>query len=185
MDDGQRALRSESTPPTPPSRLARTIDGGRTWGSLDTWPNKYGFRKYRLVVFPPGISPTERRYLRVARSWPTWGAALWLVLAVGLSGHGAGWTAVAYPTVAFLVSGAITFALARDLQANTRAMTAAVIAGYDDPAASAQFAHLHGLARTLLAADTMLDRGELTLVEYEAVWWMVYDALGQDTQNHV
>jgi hypothetical protein len=68
MDDGQFA------------RLPwwlRPLDGGPTWGSLDSYPRRFGVKRYRLVVFPPGISPEERRLLRLWRSWPVWGALLW------------------------------------------------------------------------------------------------------------
>ena len=38
-----------------------------------------GVTRYRLVIYPPGISETERRRLRVWRGWPMWGALLWIV----------------------------------------------------------------------------------------------------------
>jgi hypothetical protein len=43
----------------------RVIDGQRPWGSIDTGVSRQGFRRYRLVVFPPGISDFERRLLRL------------------------------------------------------------------------------------------------------------------------
>ncbi len=176
MDDGRRA----TVPPL--RRWVQALDDVRPWGSLDVWPNRYGFRKYRLVVFPPWIGPTERRYLRLARSWPTWGCALWLILAVALSAFGGGWNTLVYPTGVLLLTGAITFVLARDAYSHTRTLTAALLAGHDDPKAAARFERLEALARTLLAADTMQGRGEITVVEHEAVWWMVYEALGRETR---
>ena len=45
----------------------RLIDGDRPWGSIDIKPDRFGVTRYRLVVYPPGISESERRRVRVAR----------------------------------------------------------------------------------------------------------------------
>jgi hypothetical protein len=186
MDDARRAFgsnRAPVNPPTPSRWWLTAMDGTRPWGSIDVWPNRYGFRKYRLVVFPPGIGSTERRYVRLARSWPTWGAMLWLILVVALSGHG--WSTLIFPTAAFLLSGAIAVALTQGAHSNTRTMIAALIDGYDDPATTARYARLERLTRTLVTADSMRSRGELTIVEHEAVWWSVYEALEKEGRQHV
>lgn len=190
MDDGDRAVGSDSPPVDPLTRplkrrWARAVDGERLWGSIDFWPNRYGFRKYRLVVFPPGINPTERRYVRLARSWPVWGTTLWLILAAGLGGQGELWSTIAYPTAAFVLSGAVTFALAGSARMRVRTLSAILIEGYADERATAQYTQLELLARTLVVADAMHDRGELTVVDHETVWWKVYDALSPEGQANV
>ena len=58
----------------------RLLDGGRTWGSLDVSPSRYGVTRHRLVVFPPGISSDERVLLRLWRAWPIWATLMWLVM---------------------------------------------------------------------------------------------------------
>ena len=70
----------------------RLLDGERPWGSLVVQPDRFGVTRYRLVVFPPGISEPERRWVRLARGWPMWGA--------GGSRHGALKTVAALVTIA-------------------------------------------------------------------------------------
>ncbi len=48
-----------------------------------------------LVVFPPGISAPERRWVRLARGWPMWGALVWVVREIWLSQVTGPWTASA------------------------------------------------------------------------------------------
>ena len=56
----------------------RLVDGDSPWGSIIVCPERMGVIHYRLVIYPPGISETERRRLRVWRGWPMWGALLWI-----------------------------------------------------------------------------------------------------------
>ena len=60
--------------------LHRIIDGERVWGSVEAWPGRHGLKRYRLVVFPPGITATERRRLRLSRARPLWIPVVYLGL---------------------------------------------------------------------------------------------------------
>ena len=71
----------------------RLIDGDRPWGSIDIRPDRFGVTRYRLVVYPPGISESERRRVRAARGWPLWGALVWVVGEIWLSHVTGPWTA--------------------------------------------------------------------------------------------
>jgi len=53
----------------------RVIDGDRPWGSIDIRPDRFGVTRYRLVVYPPGITESERRLVRVARGLAAVGRA--------------------------------------------------------------------------------------------------------------
>ena len=64
---------------------SRLLDGDRAWGSIEVRPDRFGVTRYRLVVFPPGISEPERRRVRVARGWPMWGALVWVFCEISLS----------------------------------------------------------------------------------------------------
>jgi Family of unknown function (DUF6611) len=64
----------------------RLLDGGHPWGSLDLQPDRFGVIRHRLVVFPPGISESERRRVRVARGLPAWGAVMWIGCEISLGG---------------------------------------------------------------------------------------------------
>ena len=71
----------------------RLLDGDRGWGSIDVHPDRYGMTRYRLVVFPPGISEPERRRVRLARGWPMWGALIWVACEVWFTEVTGPWTA--------------------------------------------------------------------------------------------
>lgn len=87
--------------------LIRLIAGDRSWGWLDVWPSRYGFTHRRLVVCPPGTSPTERALLRLWRTWPTiavatGGLLLLISDAVGLPPDAVGAIAAAGTAAALL-----------------------------------------------------------------------------------
>ena len=90
----------------------RLLDGERPWGSLDVHPDRFGMTRYRLVVFPPGISEPERRWVRLARGWPMWGALVWVACEVFLTQVTGPWTALALSTSAFICLGLVTMAMA-------------------------------------------------------------------------
>jgi len=83
----------------------RLLDGDRPWGSLDIRPDRFGVTRYRLVVYPPGISQSERRRVRVARGWPLWGALVWVMCEIFMNTMTTPWIALALSTATCLGSG--------------------------------------------------------------------------------
>ena len=74
-------------------------------------PTRYGVTRYRLVVFPPGISADDRMLLRVWRAWPTWGLATLLILEILLvPAIGAG-AALGISAAVVLGAGAVVMAM--------------------------------------------------------------------------
>ncbi len=92
--------------------LLRLLDGDRPWGSIDIRPDRFGVTRYRLVVYPPGISESERRRVRAARGWPLWGALVWIVGEIWLSHVTGPWTALTLSTAAYLGAGLVAVAMA-------------------------------------------------------------------------
>jgi hypothetical protein len=164
-----------------PGRLAhwwsRMMDGEYRWGSIDVWPGRHGVHRYRLVVFPPGISGGERRLLQLRRTWPMWGSVTWLLSAICLAGRPTPWAAIGLATVVYLGTGAIVFALARRLRSRIRTLGALVIDGRSDQRSSAVYAELESLVNTLRDADVKYTEGRLSAVDHEAICWQVYDCL--------
>lgn len=156
---------------------SRRLDGEYAWGSIDIWPSRHGVRRYRLVMFPPGISVAERRLLRLRRAWPAWGAGLWLVSAICLAGTPTPVAAIGISTIAYLAAGAITFAFTAHLRSRVRTLHVLVIDSQPDGESTAAYRQLETLVKTLCDADTMLSQGQLTPVDHEAVCWRVYDRL--------
>src|SRR3954468_14803853 len=128
--------------------LQRLLDGDRLWGSLDIQPDRFGVTRYRLVVYPPGISESERRRVRVARGWPLWGALVWIVCEIILSHTIAPWAAFAMSTAAFIGSGMVAIWTAGPSHSRVRTMAAMVMAGHHDPVSGALRDRLEDLAGT-------------------------------------
>ncbi|MGO4446508.1 DUF6611 family protein [Mycobacterium sp. 2YAF39] len=153
------------------------LDGDRPWGSVSVRPDRFGVTRYRLVVYPPGISPTERRRVRAARGWPLWGAAVWITAQIYLSNVLNPWTALAVSISATLVLGVVTVSLADPVRTQVRTMTAAVLVGHPDLGSNAARDTIQRLGVRLIRADESLADGRLGSAEHEAIWWSVYDEM--------
>jgi hypothetical protein len=153
------------------------MDGEYPWGSIDIWPGRHGVHRYRLVVFPPGMTGGERRLLQLRRTWPMWGGVLWLLSAICLAGRPTPSAAIGLATVVYLGTVAIVFVLAGRLRSRIRTLEALVIDGRSDRGAAAAYAELESLVSTLRDADTKRTEGRLSAVDHEAVCWHVYDRL--------
>lgn len=156
------------------------LDGARPWGSIDVCRDRFGVTRYRLVVYPPGISDAERRRVRVARGWPLWCLALWLVAHIYLSNVLDPWTALAVSISFTLVLGWAAVTLAGPLRTQVRTMTAAVLVGYPDLGSIADRDKIQRLGARLIRADENLADGGVTAIEHEAIWWSVYDEIARD-----
>jgi hypothetical protein len=155
----------------------RLLDGELPWGSLDVRPDRFGMTRYRLVVYPPGISESERRRVRAARGWPLWGFLVWVVCEIFLSNVTGPTTALTISAAAWLGSGLVAFAVAGAPRVRVRAMAAMVMAGYHDPVSAAARDRLEELAATLMRADDRLAGGRISATQHEMVWWQVYDKM--------
>ena len=155
----------------------RLADGTCPWGSLVVCPDRMGVIRYRLVIYPPGISEAERRRLRVWRGWPMWGALLWIVSCVILTGLIGPRPALLVSTAACLGGGVVTFTGAGDVRAQVRTMRATVMSGYPDPVSRDARRKLKRLAATLIEADEQRQLGLISPIEYEMIWWQVYDSI--------
>jgi len=160
----------------------RLLDGDRPWGSIEIRPDRFGVTRYRLVVYPPGISDAERRRVRIARGWPLWGALVWVFCEIWLNQLTEPSTAVCISTALFIGLGVVTMMRAGDARRQVRTIGAMVLAGHRDPVSAAVHHKLENLAGTLLEADELLARGEITPAAHEAIWWRVYD---QMSETHV
>jgi hypothetical protein len=155
----------------------RLVDGDRAWGSIDIRPDRFGVTRYRLVVYPPGISESERRRVRVARGWPLWGALVWVLCEIFLNNMTTPWIALAMSTAACLGSGLVAFTMAGAARTRVRAIAATVMAGYRDPTSVTARDRLEELAATLVDADDRLASGHISALQHEMVWWQVYDQM--------
>jgi hypothetical protein len=172
---------TQPTDPTPARWWVRMLDGQRDWGSVEVSPTRYGVTKYRLVLYPPGIDPTERRLLRAWRAWPTWGALIWLAAQIVLGAFVTPGTAFVVSIVAYLGAGIMLYTRVAELRTQVRTLNVVRIAGYADQHADQHaeeaFVKLKQLVTALCRADDERAVGRLSPTAHEAAWWQVYDEL--------
>lgn len=157
----------------------RLLDGDRCWGSIDIRPDRFGVTRYRLVVYPPGISESERRWVRSARGWPLMGAVVWVICEILLSNLTGPWTALALSTAAYVGPGLVAVARAGAPRTRVRTIGATVMAGHRDPVSGAARDRLEGLAAVLIEADDRLAARRISAIQHEMVWWQVYDQMSR------
>lgn len=152
----------------------RLVDGEASWGTLIVQPQRFGATRYKLIVYPPGLGDAERRWIRAWRGWPVWGAVLWLVAMIWLSHHMTPLVALVIATGGYFGVGAAAFAMAGPARAQVRIVYAEVLAGRHDPIADARRRAVEVRAATLGCAYDRYRGGEVSAVDYEAIWWQVY-----------
>lgn len=158
--------------------IDRLAEGPSVWGSFSAGSGRYGVCRYRLVVFPPGISSTQRRRLRLWRGWPIWGACLWLTAALVLGVIGTPAVAALWAATAlFVISGVIARRIAGHLPGDVRTIDLTTIPGYDLPEGMPTPASIADTLGELRCADARMSRGIITPVEHEVIWQHVYDSM--------
>ena len=142
--------------PTPGDRtdagwLSRLLDGAHPWGSFDATVGRYGVRRYRLIIYPPGTSTADRRLARLWRGWPITGAAL-VLLAVMLLGNAAASpdTVLAVAVAAYVSIGALLFLRAGPHRVRVRSMSIILMPNTADVQERAQ---VHAMANVGRHAD--------------------------------
>jgi hypothetical protein len=171
--------------PTSRSRVQRwcdqVLDGENRWGFVRIQADRFGVTRYRLVVYPPGISHTERRRLRIWRGSPIWGAALWVLCEIFLQQWIGSWSALAISTGTVLGLALVALAKTGDARTQVRAMTVVTMAGHTDAATIVARDKLLKLATTVTSADDRVDGEGMSPLDHEALWWSVYDQLAPST----
>ncbi|MFV8049833.1 DUF6611 family protein [Mycobacterium sp. 48b] len=160
--------------------LKPLLDGSRAWGCVQVRPGRFGITYYRLVVYPPGLGTSEHRLVRLARGWPLWGMLVWLLCQLWLGGQMSPWLAFGASTAVFLATGAAALSLSGAAYHRVRTLCATTMAGCDDPGSAAARERLVVLAAELLHADESRDRGDITAVDHELIWWRVYNRMEAD-----
>lgn len=155
----------------------RLLDGSHTWGDLEISDGRYGLSRHRLVVYPPGLSREQRIPLRMLRTFPTWGLALWLTVQVIVMATASPGIALAVSTATALTAGAVAFAVAGPLRGAVRSLTVVRMTGVHDTEVLVKHLEFRLLAGQLLRADARRAAGEIDAVEHEAQVWRVYDRM--------
>jgi len=170
----------EPTPEAPavPSLWSRLLDGAHPWGSFDAVVGRYGVRRYRLIIYPAGITTAERRLARLWRGWLVGGAVLG-VLAVMLLGNvvSSPIAVLAVAVVAYVSVGALLFLLAGPARVQVRSMSVTVMPETAGAHELRRHSEWQALVQMLVRADHMLTTGAISPREHQATWWEAYDRL--------
>jgi Family of unknown function (DUF6611) len=154
------------------------LDGAHRWGSFDATVGRYGVRRYRLTIYPPGRTTADRQLTRLWRGWPITGAAL-VLLAVMLLGNVSASpnTVLGYALAAYLGIGALLFLRAGPARVHVRSVAITLMPHGADARERRRYVEWQTMVRMLTRADDMLAAGAISLVEHEATWWEAYDRL--------
>ena len=171
--------------PSPgPGWLSRLLDGPHPWGSFEATVGRYGVRRYRLIVYPPGISAADRRLARLWRGWPISGATLMLLVVMLFGNAAASPETVLTVAVASYVSvGVLLFLRAGPLCVPVRSMSILLMPKTADVLEQGRYTQSRTLVDMLTRADRMLASCAVSPIEHEAIWREAYDRV--DAIAHV
>jgi hypothetical protein len=157
---------------------SRLLDGAHPWGFFDATVGRYGVRRCRLVIYPPGTTAADRRLARLWRGWPITAAVLGL-LAVMLLGNVASSPnrVLAYVVAASVIIGVLLFLRAGPARVHVRSMWIILMPKAADVRERRRYAEWQTLVHMLTRADQLLTAGAISPVEHEAIWWEAYDRL--------
>jgi hypothetical protein len=167
----------ENRPGRLQSWCARLLDGENRWGFVRIQVDRFGVTRYRLVVYPPGISDDQRRRLRIWRGAPIWGAVLWFVAEVFLQQVIGPLATLAISTGTVIALVAVALMRADETRARVRAIGVVTMAGHKDVATVAARDNLLAKAMMLTYADERVDEERMSPLDHEALWWQIYEQL--------
>ena len=183
---GPATQRRPATHHSPAQTLLRdtvhtVVEGKRPWGFVESTGavSRSGWDRHRLIVFPPGITTSERRALTFVRRWPLWGAIAFLLIEIIF---GSIWPSAAATIILialYLTGIAVGLIRTRTLRKRVRQLTVSVVV-LSGGTETFGDKGLYGRSVYALAdLDRRLSTGELTPTQYEAGWSTVYDGLAQ------
>jgi hypothetical protein len=155
--------------------MPRRVQGTHEWGAYFHTVERYGVVRRQVIVYPPGISPVERRWLRAWRAWPVVGVAVVLMVAVALSDVVPPSAGMGVGLASALAVGGLLAHRARRTRRRVRSLGGIEVPGMPDPVVRRRFRGALAIADDLAVAEEAWRRGELPRVGYEQVWHAAYD----------
>ncbi|WP_156764581.1 DUF6611 family protein [Mycobacterium sp. E3247] len=158
--------------------LSRLLDGAHPWGSYEAVVSRYGVRRYSLIIYPPGVSTTDRRLARLWRAWPITAAALMLlgVMVFGNATTSPG-AVLTVAAVAYLSTSMLLFLRAGPRSVRARSLSIILMPNTGDVRELRRYMQWRALVEMLIDADRMLASHEISPVEHEATWWEAYESV--------
>jgi hypothetical protein len=166
--------------------FSRLLDGDHAWGFYDVKISQYAVRRYRLIIYPPGIATADRRLARLQRGWPLAGAVLILLAIMIGDAVSLPYTVPAVAITAYLGIHMLLSVLAGPKRVHVKSLSLILMPAITlmptitDEEERRRHHEWKTLTHMLTRADGMLSTGAISPVEYEAIWWQAYDRL-EDT----
>ncbi|POH61339.1 hypothetical protein C3B61_18655 [Cryobacterium zongtaii] len=155
--------------------LSPVLDGRCKWGGYTVSVGRYGSVGHRLVLYPPGISAPQRRWVRLWRGWMVSGLVGVLGLLITFGAVGASRLVIITACVTFYVFGTVVVARrAGPVRRQVLELTAARSHLAPDAGHALECGYLATLAATMTSADAALASGVSSPPEHEMVWWGVF-----------
>ncbi|MFF2371595.1 DUF6611 family protein [Agromyces sp. NPDC058110] len=152
-------------------------DGRHRWGDTSAVVGRYGVVVHTVVVYPPGCSTVDRRWIRAWRSLPMISIlAFWICLA-GFSTLMPIAGAFAATIGVILVLVAALAYRCRDLRRAVAELVTEIPPGSTDAGLHAREARALRLAASLDVAEKRLAEGRLDELEFQARWHAAYDSV--------
>ena len=162
--------------------FSRLLDGDHRWGFYDVKISQYAVRRYRLIIYPPGIATADRRLARLRRGWPLAGAVLILFAIMIGDAVSSPYTVPAVAITAYLSIHVLLSLLAGPKRVHVKSLSLILMPTIADEDEQHRHHEWKTLTHMLTRADGMLSTGAISPVEYEAIWWQAYDRLEDTTQ---
>lgn len=165
--------------------FVRRLTEGARWGTVVVSPSSGGglYRRVRLTVYPPGTTQSERRALHFAHTWPIAGAITAVTVLAVLS--------TGLPPAVGLIAALLVYAagfwvgarLTRRVKGRVRTVTVASVHSFDEPQEFGDGRLLHAVTTRLDDLESRRRSGDVTEVQYEAEWWVIYELIPGSTAD--
>lgn len=150
-----------------------TPSSSRSWGTIEEDSGRYGARHVRLQIFPPDITPRERRLWRWLHLWPAVGFVLAVAVGAVIVPLAGVETAVPLALASWIVPLVALWLLAGPLTARIHELWTS---DRRDGSHDAVWSRFDALATSLADADRSLAAGEIDAAAHRERWRAAYAA---------
>lgn len=163
----------------PEPRRRTLLDGHCRWGSVTRQAGRYGAESIHLLIYPPDSSTLLRRLARSTRFWPLAGAALIVLIGLGVPALVDVPTAAAFITAVVFVL--VVWGVLAWISAPVRSRAVSFLATsstlFPQEAGQERYEHAMAISGRLEHTEELYDRGVIGWDEYRAEWARAYEAL--------
>jgi hypothetical protein len=160
------------------------LEGDHAWGALSvSLADRSGSIRYHLTVFPPGISPEQRRALVFRRRWVGAGLFAWLIVAGAVGTLANGWLALGLGAAVYFGAFVVASARAGAARRDVVEVRAALVSLMGRREVFGDFDLLEAAVTGLEQLDRLNAETALNPVEYELHWGEIYRRIVAESKS--